>query len=60
MTTGVYITQSGVAVQKLPIFITLPEYEMLWDLSHVTATPIGTLLINLAKAESLRLKDGAK
>ena len=57
---GIYITESGVAVQKQPIFITSPEWQMLSELSHETRKPIGTLLINLARAESIRLKGCAK
>lgn len=57
---GLYITESGVAVQRQPIFITSPEWQMLSELSHETRKPIGTLLISLAQAESLRLKGGAK
>ena len=53
---GVYVTERGVAVEKQPIFITAPEWLMLWELSHSSATPIGNLIIKLARAESLRLE----
>ena len=58
--TGVYITEHGAAVHRQPILITVPEWAFLWELSAASATPIGTLIINLARAESLRLKEAAQ
>ena len=58
--TGVYITERGVTVHRQPILITVPEWAFLWELSAASATPIGTLIINLARAESLRLKEAAQ
>jgi hypothetical protein len=54
--SSVYLTENGVAVQKIPVLITAPEWLMIWELSHITSTPVGTLIVNLARAESLRLK----
>lgn len=59
-TPGVYITERGVPVHRQPILITSPEWAFLWELSAAAATPIGNLIINLARAESLRLKEAAQ
>ena len=59
-TPGVYITERGVPVHRQPILITSPEWAFLWELSADAATPIGNLIINLARAESLRLKEAAQ
>ena len=56
MTTGVYITKYGATIEKKPIFITANEWEMLWELSSASSTPIGTLIVKLAQAETARLK----
>jgi hypothetical protein len=58
--TGVYITERGVAVEKKPIFITEPEWLMLWELSHEARKPIGNLIVSLARAERSRLKAGTE
>ena len=56
-TPGVYITERGVPVHRQPILITSPEWAFLWELSAASSTPIGNLIMKLAKAESLRIKD---
>ena len=55
MTTGVYITKRGATIEKKPIFITVNEWEMLWELSAASAIPIGTLIVKLALAETDRI-----
>ena len=56
MTTGVYTTERGAVIEKKPMFITANEWDMLWELSAVSDTPIGTLIVKLAQAETNRLK----
>lgn len=55
--TGVYVTERGVAVQKQAILISVPEWQFLWELSAASSTPIGNLIMKLARAESLRIRD---
>lgn len=54
--TGVYITKHGVPIDKKPMFLTATDWGILWELSAVTETPIGNLIVKLAQAEHVRLK----
>lgn len=56
MNTGVYTTERGAVIEEKPMFITANEWDMLWELSAVSDTPIGTLIVKLAQAETNRLK----
>ena len=56
MTTGVYTTERRAVIEKKPMFITANEWDMLWELSAVSDTPISTLIVKLAQAETNQLK----
>ena len=51
---SVYVTSQGIVQQKLNIFFSESELEMLRELSHDSNTPIGNLLVKLARAEHHR------
>jgi hypothetical protein len=51
-----YTTHDGVVQEKVNIFFTVPELEMLQELANEFNTPIGNLLVQLARTERRRIK----
>lgn len=57
---SVYVTSQGIVQQKLNIFFTEPELEMLRELAQDSNTPIGNLIVKLARAETHRRSAGSQ
>lgn len=51
----IYTTHLGIIQDKVNIFFTINELEMLRHLSTQTNTPIGCLLVELAHAHRIHL-----
>ena len=51
---AMYLTTSGKVIQKLNIFFTATEYQILQDMASDSNLPIGKFLAKLAAAEADR------
>jgi hypothetical protein len=52
---SVYTTDKGTVIEKKNIFFTRREWDELRELSYDARTPIGNLIVKLARAERIRL-----